>query len=188
MVPPGLPWSVVALRESPVSKEPMSKEWEASIQEMSSVDGALLVAASVEVDGADPQPNNDTGGSLQDLVMRGTGIGVPRRAVPGDAAPAPGSSRATGPRVSRPLILGYLGFPPLPIDWRLVGGDAEFTCLRVATVERLLHETLASIYRNILHLIRVSLKKEKKICLHASSFLQSLSSPLVFIYAAPISG
>jgi hypothetical protein len=62
---------------------------------MSSVDGALLVAASVEVDGADPQPNNDTGGSLQDLVMRGTGIGVPRRAAPGDAAPAPGSSRAT---------------------------------------------------------------------------------------------
>jgi hypothetical protein len=48
------------------------------IQEMSGNDGATLGATSVEVDGAGPQPSDDTGGLVRDLVMCGTGISVPR--------------------------------------------------------------------------------------------------------------
>jgi hypothetical protein len=39
----------------------------------------------------------------------------------------------------------------------------EFTCSQVTAVERLLHETLASVDWNILHQIRVSLKKRGKL-------------------------
>jgi hypothetical protein len=47
----------------------------------------------------------------------------------------------------------------------------EFTCSQVTVVERLLHEALASVSLNILHPIQVSLKKERKTCMYASSFL-----------------
>jgi hypothetical protein len=49
-----------------------------------------------------------------------------------------------------------------------------------------LHETLASIGRNILRLIRVSLKNERKVWLCASSFLRALSLPPVFAFVAPV--
>jgi hypothetical protein len=46
-----------------------------------------------------------------------------------------------------------------------------FVCSQIADAERLLHERLASVGRDILHLIWVSLKKERKVCLCASGFL-----------------
>jgi hypothetical protein len=48
-------------------------------------------------------------------------------------------------------------------------------------VEVLLHKMLASVSRNILCLIRVRLKKERKVCVCASGFLRVLSLPPVFI-------
>jgi hypothetical protein len=81
-------------------------------------DGMLLGAINVEVDGASPRPADDAGGLLQDWVMRGTNISALGRATPGDVTPAPGSSGAVGPRVSRLLLLGFPGFSPSPIDWR----------------------------------------------------------------------
>jgi hypothetical protein len=79
---------------------------------MLGADGMSLGAASAEVDGADPQPSDDTKGSLWDLVMRGASFGVPRSATPGEAAPAPGSLSAVCPGVFRLLLLGSPGFPP----------------------------------------------------------------------------
>jgi hypothetical protein len=46
-----------------------------------------------------------------------------------------------------------------PINWRRVENMAEFVCLQVATMERLLHEALASVHHNILHPVWVSLRK-----------------------------
>jgi hypothetical protein len=47
-------------------------------------------------------------------------------------------------------------------------------------MERLLHETLALVGQNILQPIRVSLKKERNVCVCASDFLRVLSSPPIF--------
>jgi hypothetical protein len=103
--------------------------------------------------------------------MRGTSIGAPGSAAPGDATQALGSSGAAGPGVSRLLMPGSLGFPPMPIDWRRVVDDAEFMCSQVAIMEGLLHGTLASINWNILRPIRVSLKKRGKfVCAPPASF------------------
>jgi hypothetical protein len=84
----------------------------ALMQEMPGVDDASLGAVSVEVDGAGPHPGDDTGGSLRDLVMCCTSIGVPESATLGDAALAPGSSSPVGLGVSGLLLLGSLDFPP----------------------------------------------------------------------------
>jgi hypothetical protein len=58
-----------------------------------------------------------------------------------------------------------------------VEGDEELTCSRVTDTEKLLHDTLVSANRDILHLLRVSLKERKKklACapLAHSSFLNS---------------
>jgi hypothetical protein len=62
-------------------------------------------------------------------------------------------------------------------------------CSQVATAERLLHETLASVGQNILCQIWVSLKKVRKSCLCASSFLHSLSLLLLCgVFVAPVPG
>jgi hypothetical protein len=156
-----MPW------ETPVLEDPMLK---ALMQEMPGVDDASLGAVSVEVDGASPHPGDDTGGSLRDLVMCCTSIGVPESATLGDAALAPGSSSPVGLGVSGLLLLGSLDFPPLHIDWRWVEDTLEFACSQVATAGRLLHEMLASVGCDILRLIHVSLRKERKVCLCASSF------------------
>jgi hypothetical protein len=67
--------------------------------------------------------------------------------------------------------------------------NAAFTCSQVADVERLLHKTMALVGQNILCSIRVSLqKKERKVCLCASSFLRVPLLPLVFVSAAPVPG
>jgi hypothetical protein len=44
---------------------------------------------------------------------------------------------------------------------RRVEGDAELTCLPVANMKRLLHDTLALVGRNVLRLLWVSLKERK---------------------------
>jgi hypothetical protein len=133
----------MAPRETPAPEEPTLEVRKASVQEMLAADGTSLVASSVEVDGASPEPSDDTGRSLQDLVVRGTGISVPGSAAPCDAAPAPGSLGALGSGVSGWLLLCYLGFPPPPIESRQVGDNAESAGSWVAVAERLLHETLA---------------------------------------------
>jgi hypothetical protein len=51
----------------------------------------------------------------------------------------------------------------LPINWRRVENESEFMCSEVATAERLLHEALALVHCNVLHLVRVSLGKEARI-------------------------
>jgi hypothetical protein len=63
-----------------------------------------------------------------------------------------------------------------------------FVCSQIADAERLLHERLASVGRDILHLIWVSLKKERKVCLCASSFLRVRLVPPVFVFVAPVMG
>jgi hypothetical protein len=140
------PWSPL---ESSALEEPTSEAREVPVWEMPGADGASLGTASVKVDGAGPQSSDDTGGLLQDLVMRGAVTGVPRSATLGDAVPAPASSDTTGPGVSGLLLSDSPGIPPPPINWRQVGEDVEFTCSWVTTAERLLHETLASVDRNI---------------------------------------
>jgi hypothetical protein len=97
-----------------------------------------------------------------------------------NTAPSPESSGAAGLGVSGLYMSGFSGFPPPPINWRRVGDEAESVCSRVAITERLLHETLVSVIQNILHLIRVSLKKRGKSCPRASGFLHAPSSPPVF--------
>jgi hypothetical protein len=69
-----------------------------------------------------------------------------------------------------------------------VGDEAETTCSRGAATERLLHDTLASVDGNILHLIQVSLKREENLARIplASSML---SHPLLcFVSAALVLG
>jgi hypothetical protein len=125
-------------------------------------------------------------GPLHDLVMRGDGLGMPGRTAPGDAMPAPESSSVVGSGIARLLLPGSLGSPPPPINWRQVEDNAEFTCSQVTVAERLLEETLASVGQNILHSIRISLKKEGNVYLSASDFLRVLSFPPVFHSAAPV--
>jgi hypothetical protein len=96
------------------------------------------------------------------------------------------TSGAAGLVVSGLLLAGSPNILPPPIDWRRVGDNVEVTCSWVAAVEKLLHEMQASIDGNILRLIRVCLKKERKICPCASHFLQALSSPPVFVSVAPV--
>jgi hypothetical protein len=88
------------------------------VQEMPRVDGASLGAASVEVDGDGPQPRDDTGGSLRDLVMRGASFSVPGSAAPCDAVPTLRPSSAIGPGVSRLLLPASPGFLPTGGGWR----------------------------------------------------------------------
>jgi hypothetical protein len=84
---------------------------------------------------ADPQLGDDVRISLWDLVMSGAGIGVLGSAISGDTAPAPGSSCAAGPGVSRLYLSGSPGFLPPPINWRRAGDEAEIVCSWVATTE-----------------------------------------------------
>jgi hypothetical protein len=68
------------------------------VWEVPSADSASLGTVSVEADRASPQLDNDTRGSLRDLVTCGTGLGMLGSTFPGDAIPAPGFSGATGRR------------------------------------------------------------------------------------------
>jgi hypothetical protein len=59
-------------------------------------------------------------------------------------------------------LSGYPRVPLLPASWRQVAGVAELTCSWVATVHRLLKETLAMVSRDVLQLARVSPKMERR--------------------------
>jgi hypothetical protein len=172
-----VPWGTLAPAES------TPEVWEAL-----GADGVSLGTISAEADGASPRPGNDTGGLLRHQVMSGADIGAPRSATPGDTIPAPGFSSAASPMVSGLLLSGSTIFPPSAIDWRQVEDDVAFTCSQVTDVERLLHETLASVGRDILRLIRVSLKKVRKACLCPSNFLRVPLLPHVFVFAALVPG
>jgi hypothetical protein len=74
-----------------------------------------------------------------------------------------------------------VNFSDIP-KFKILGCDIESACSHVAVMERLLHETLASVGQNILRPIRVSLQKERKSCLCASGFLHTFSSPPVLCF------
>jgi hypothetical protein len=122
--------------------------------------------------------------SLQDLVVRGTGVGIPRSVAPGDAALAHGSSSTVGLGISRLYLPGSLGSPPPPINWRRVGDEAESACSQVTAMETLLHEMVASVHQNIQRPIQISLKREAKSCPHSNGFLHALSFFLCSIFVA----
>jgi hypothetical protein len=81
-----------------------------------------------------------------------------------DATTARKSLGATSPGSPDPFLLGSSECVSPSINWRWVEGEAQLVCLQAATVERLLHDTLASIYRNILHPVQVSLRWELCFC------------------------
>jgi hypothetical protein len=82
-------------------------------------------------------------------------------------------SGASVSRSTTPYLHGSSGSAYPPIIWRWVESKAELACSQVATTEWLLHQTLASVHRNILHLIQVSLRKknEKKSFPFTNGFL-----------------
>jgi hypothetical protein len=131
--------------------------------------------------------SDDIGGSLHDLVMHGTGLHMPKSATPSDTIPALGSSGAIGSGVAGLPLPGSPSSLPLPIDWRRVEDDAEFTCSQVTITKSLLHEMLALVGQNLVHLIWVSLKKDRNVCLCASGLLRVLSSPPIFASVALVS-
>jgi hypothetical protein len=90
--------------------------------------------------------------------------------------------------VSGLYLPGFPCSPPLPIDWRQVEGEAESVCLQVTVVERLMQKTLASVHRNILRLVRVSLDMETISCLHSNGFLHAFSLLLCFVSTARLRG
>jgi hypothetical protein len=70
------------------------------VWEVSGTDGASLGVVGAAVDGEGPQPGDDAGSSLHDLVLCGTGLGMLRITAPGDVTPTPGSSGDTGSGVA----------------------------------------------------------------------------------------
>jgi hypothetical protein len=116
------------------------------ISEVSRAGGALQGITGQEVVSVGPRLGDDVESSLRDLVVRGIGAGVFGSVTLGDATPAPGSSRTGGLGMSGLCLLSSPGFPPLLINWRWVGDEAESTCSQVAAAERLLHEMLTSVH------------------------------------------
>jgi hypothetical protein len=153
-----------------------------------SADGTSPGTVSIEVDGTSPRPGDDARGLLLDWVTRGTGISASASAALSDATPAPESLGAVGSGVSWLLLPGSPSLLPPPIDWRPVEDSATFACSQVTDTERMLQETMASVCRDILHPIWDSLKKERKLCVSVSCFLQVSLVPPVFASAKPVSG
>jgi hypothetical protein len=121
-------------------------------------------------------------------VVHDTGAGVAGSATPGYAALAPRPSSIVSLMVSGLCLPGSPGSLPPPISWKRVEDEAKFIFSYVATVERLLHETLASVHRNILCLIQVSLERETKSCPHSTGFLHAFSFLLCFVSVALVLG
>jgi hypothetical protein len=68
-----------------------------------------------------------------------------------------------------------------------VGDEAASACSQVTTVERLLHDTLASVDQNILRPIQVSLKREENLaCITLASY--TLSSPPMYYFCSSCLG
>jgi hypothetical protein len=153
-------------------------------------DSAPLGAVSIEADMADPQQGDNARSSLCDLVVHGASLGMPERTNLGDAIPAPGPSGAGDPRLTGLILSG----PPSPrsssasINQRQVEDNVEYACSQITITKRLLREMLASVSQNILHLIRVSLRKEGYFYLGASGFLRDFSFPTTFASTALVLG
>jgi hypothetical protein len=73
------------------------------------------------------------------------------------------------------VLAGFsrLFVPPIILRW--VEDEVESACSQVPTAERLLHETLASVHRNILCLVWVSLRREIGSCPYSNGFLHASS-------------
>jgi hypothetical protein len=112
--------------------------------------GAPQGVTDVEVADAGPWLGGSARSLSHDLVVRGTGAGIPESATLGDEAPAPGSSSVMGPGISGLYLPSSPGSPPPPINWRRVGDEVESVYSQVTTVERLLHEMMASVHWNIM--------------------------------------
>jgi hypothetical protein len=83
--------------------------------EVSCARGAPQGAAGVEVADAGPRVGDSAGSLLQDLVVHGTGAGIPGGAALCDVAPAPGSSSAVGSGISGLYLPGSPGSLPHPL-------------------------------------------------------------------------
>jgi hypothetical protein len=73
---------------------------------------------SVKADGTKPQPDDATGGSCLDLVMRGSSASTPGHTTPGNAvlAPPPRFPGVVDPRVAGPGLPGSPGLLPPPVN------------------------------------------------------------------------
>jgi hypothetical protein len=95
---------------------------------------------------------------MQDLVVHNFGVGTSGNAALGDLAPASESSSTMSPGVSRSYLSGPPDSSSSPMNWRRVEDEAESTRSQVIATERLLHETLSLVHRNILHPVLVSVE------------------------------
>jgi hypothetical protein len=144
--------------------------------------GTSQSTTGIEMFGAGPRLGGGAENLLQDLVAhRASAV------ISGNVALAPGSSSAMGPELSRPYLPGSPSSSSTLINWRRVEDEAEFKCSHVATAEWLLHEALTLVHHNILHLVRISLRKEKKFCPYSNDFLHAYLSSLCFMPATFIS-
>jgi hypothetical protein len=87
---------------------------------------------------------------------------MPGHTAPGDTVTVPRFSGTPSSWVAGLLLLGYLDSPFLPINWGLVENNVEEVCSQVEAAKRMLQETLAVVDLDILHPIRVYLKKSGK--------------------------
>jgi hypothetical protein len=137
---------------------------------------------NVGADGADPRSGDNAGSPRRDLVVRGTDSCTLRHTTLGDTVLALGSSGAMGPGVVGLLMLGYPDSPfPRHRLWQ-VENSAEQACSQVEATKRMLHETLATVGRDILHIIRVSLKKVESLPERLWLPLSSLTPPCLCFY------
>jgi hypothetical protein len=84
-------------------------------------------------------------------------------ATPSDAVPALRFSSAVGSGAVGLRLPGSLGSPSPPVSWGQVMNITEQACSWVAATKRLLWEVMATISRDVLHIIWVSLKKKESL-------------------------
>jgi hypothetical protein len=115
---------------------------------------------------------------------RGPGCSLTQEAALDDAMSIPGSSYIVDLGAG---VLGLSGYPRAPLQptsWRQVAGGAKSTCSWVATVRRLLKETLAMVGRDVLQPARVNSRMEEEVSLLAFplSSLGHLTPSLFWLY------
>jgi hypothetical protein len=144
---------------------------------------ALSIALATEVLGAGGAPRGIVGTEM-------SGASIPGSVAPGGASSALGSSGTMLPELHRPYPPSSSDSASSLVNWKRVESKAELAWSQVTIAGRLLHQILASVNHNILHLVQVSLgKKTKKIppppqsptassmltCFFASSPIASIS-------------
>jgi hypothetical protein len=93
---------------------------------------------------------------------RGPGCSSSREATLDDAIAIPGSSDVVDVATR---VLGLPGYPRAslqPTSWKEVAGGVESTCSHIATMRRLLKETLVLVCRDVLLPARVSPRTESR--------------------------